>query len=236
MGASIQTESIMFQPSPLGHPPIRCRIVRRRTGAGSLYPEYELFLEGTSESRFFLFAARRRKNARGSTYAISMNRIDSGQFDERIVGKVKSNFLGTLFSIYDAKTGWQRERHEQAAVLYQPNLLGLRGPRKFLLLLPGLTDDDKIRSLTYRPGRCQLHEKFSNDQDIRNIVVLRNKEPLWNDGKPGRHWLVPAHMLTYPDSQSYVLNFSDRVSQASVKNFQVVHHLDCTIGRALDGV
>ena len=36
----------------------------------------------------------------------------------------------------------------------------------------------------------------------------------------------PFIVLMRPDSQSYVLNFSDRVSQASVKNFQVVHHLD----------
>ena len=40
-------------------------------------------------------------------------------------------------------------------------------------------------------------------------MLLRNKSPQWNE-----------------DSQSYVLNFSGRVSMASVKNFQVIHEDD----------
>lgn len=39
-----------------------------------------------------------------------------------------------------------------------------------------------------------------------NLLELHNKTPVWND-----------------DTQSYVLNFHGRVTQASVKNFQLVH-------------
>lgn len=39
-----------------------------------------------------------------------------------------------------------------------------------------------------------------------NLIELHNKTPAWND-----------------DTQSYVLNFHGRVTQASVKNFQIVH-------------
>lgn len=39
-----------------------------------------------------------------------------------------------------------------------------------------------------------------------NLVCLVNKSPTWND-----------------QTQSYVLNFHGRVTQASVKNFQIVH-------------
>lgn len=42
-----------------------------------------------------------------------------------------------------------------------------------------------------------------------NILELHNKSPVWND-----------------ETQSYVLNFHGRVTQASVKNFQVVHDND----------
>jgi len=42
-----------------------------------------------------------------------------------------------------------------------------------------------------------------------NIVELHNKTPVWND-----------------ETQSYVLNFHGRVTQASVKNFQLVHDSD----------
>lgn len=42
-----------------------------------------------------------------------------------------------------------------------------------------------------------------------DIVELHNKTPVWNE-----------------DTQSYVLNFHGRVTQASVKNFQIVHSND----------
>ena len=41
------------------------------------------------------------------------------------------------------------------------------------------------------------------------LIELHNKRPVWND-----------------DTQSYVLNFHGRVTQASVKNFQIVHNSD----------
>ena len=46
---------------------------------------------------------------------------------------------------------------------------------------------------------------------MEHLIELHNKTPVWND-----------------DTQSYVLNFHGRVTQASVKNFQVVHDTDGT--------
>ena len=44
---------------------------------------------------------------------------------------------------------------------------------------------------------------------MSDIVELHNKTPIWNE-----------------ETQSYVLNFHGRVTQASVKNFQIVHSND----------
>lgn len=44
---------------------------------------------------------------------------------------------------------------------------------------------------------------------MEGLVDLKNKTPVWNE-----------------ESQSYVLNFHGRVTQASVKNFQVIHESD----------
>lgn len=49
---------------------------------------------------------------------------------------------------------------------------------------------------------------------MENILELHNKTPVWND-----------------DTQSYVLNFHGRVTQASVKNFQIVHDNDGTYAK-----
>lgn len=55
-------------------------------------------------------------------------------------------------------------------------------------------------------------------KNMDNLIELHNKTPVWND-----------------DTQSYVLNFHGRVTQASVKNFQVVHDSDgsCFISKIL---
>lgn len=50
---------------------------------------------------------------------------------------------------------------------------------------------------------------FTPGQNMDNVVELHNKTPVWND-----------------DTQSYVLNFHGRVTQASVKNFQLIHDSD----------
>lgn len=47
------------------------------------------------------------------------------------------------------------------------------------------------------------------NRSLDNLIELHNKAPVWND-----------------DTQSYVLNFHGRVTQASVKNFQIVHDND----------
>ncbi len=43
-----------------------------------------------------------------------------------------------------------------------------------------------------------------------NIIELHNKTPVWNE-----------------ETASHVLNFNGRVTQASIKNFQIVHSKDC---------
>lgn len=53
-----------------------------------------------------------------------------------------------------------------------------------------------------------LSECFKT-KNMENLIELHNKTPVWND-----------------ETQSYVLNFHGRVTQASVKNFQVVHDTD----------
>lgn len=68
-----------------------------------------------------------------------------------------------------------------------------------------------------------LLSKWQN-KTMENLIELHNKSPVWND-----------------DTQSYVLNFHGRVTQASVKNFQIVHENDpdyivMQFGRVADDV
>lgn len=64
--------------------------------------------------------------------------------------------------------------------------------------------------LVNRPQECDgLLIRYQNRR-TENLIELRNKTPVWNE-----------------DTASHVLNFNGRVTQASVKNFQIVHNKDC---------
>ena len=91
-----------------------------------------------------------------------------------------------------------------------------------------LTGNDEITECTYESGSAQKQSHSESDKmflsseqdnesllskwqtkDLENLIELHNEAPVWND-----------------DTQSYVLNFHGRVTQASVKNFQIVHDND----------
>lgn len=85
--AATDDESFIFQPVPLGHR-VQCRVIRKRL-QGALYPEYEVFLEGTRGGRYFLLSAKRRKRSTGATYVISLRPLEDDLFEDAIVAKVK---------------------------------------------------------------------------------------------------------------------------------------------------
>lgn len=62
---------------------------------------------------------------------------------------------------------------------------------------------------------------------MENLLELHNKTPVWNEGTcRNEHRDRFDESLRRLETQSYVLNFHGRVTQASVKNFQVVHDDD----------
>jgi len=63
--------------------------------------------------------------------------------------------------------------------------------------------------LCYRIFNFSFRSDCWRTKRMDNLIELHNKTPTWND-----------------DTQSYVLNFHGRVTQASVKNFQIVHDSD----------
>lgn len=103
----------------------------------------------TNMDNQMLLCAQRRRVALASHYDISQHDFCTGLFVEGCVGSVQSNFLGTAFTIrrsVQLQTVRKESRIannngdssikdlESAVVLYQPNILGLRGPRKMTLI------------------------------------------------------------------------------------------------------
>ncbi|KAL1110326.1 hypothetical protein AAG570_007859 [Ranatra chinensis] len=196
----------------------KCRITRDRKGMDrGLYPTYFLHLERDYGKKVFLLAGRKRKKSTTSNYLISTDPTDLSRGGESYVGKLRSNLLGTQFTVYDngrspkhlnSKDHMSKPRQELAAVVYDTNVLGFKGPRKMTVILPGMTHNNQRISITPVDDTESLLECLRS-KNMDNLIELHNKTPSWND-----------------DTQSYVLNFHGRVTQASVKNFQIVHDSD----------
>jgi tubby-related protein 1 len=206
--------SFLTTPVPKGYT-LQCYIVRNKKGLkNKMYPTYELYME--EEDRFLLASKKRSKN-KTSNYIISMDPKNLAKESASYLGKLRSNFVGTEFVIYDkginpkevdeesASISLMTVRQELGVVLYESNILGSRGPRKMVAIVPSVRKDGTravFRPLTEKDGVLNKYKADNNSQDL---TVLSNKPPKWND-----------------QVGAYVLNFQGRVTMASVKNFQLV--------------
>ncbi|XP_064629659.1 tubby-related protein 3-like isoform X7 [Lineus longissimus] len=206
-------EEFVMKPAPQGVT-MKCRITRDKKGVDrGMFPTYYLHLERDDGKRVFLLAGRKRKKSTTSNYLVSIDPTDLSRGGESFVGKLRSNMLGTQFTIFDSgenpkKGNTDTSRREVCAVIYETNVLGFKGPRKMTVIIPGMNLDHERVDIRPRSDHDGLIERWKR-KNMENILELHNKTPVWND-----------------DTQSYVLNFHGRVTQASVKNFQIVHDND----------
>ncbi|XP_077449354.1 tubby protein isoform X1 [Stigmatopora argus] len=210
-------EEFSLRPAPQGVR-VKCRITRDKKGMDrGMYPTYYLHLEREDGKKVFLLAGRKRKKSKTSNYLISIDPTDLSRGGESFIGKLRSNLMGTKFTVYDSglnpmKTTTSLEdnnmRQELAAICYETNVLGFKGPRKMSVIIPGMNMDHERVSIRPRNDHESLLARWQN-KSTESVIELHNKTPVWND-----------------DTQSYVLNFHGRVTQASVKNFQIIHDND----------
>jgi len=224
--AEIDTSDLpafLARPGPQGAM-VQCYIQRRKSGLARLYPTYEVYLK---DGEMFLLSARRRKKQKMSNYKVSLDRDDLSRHSSNYFGKLKSNFMGTEFQMFDnginpeklseaQKDGSRTQvRSELATVLYKQNVLGSRGPRKMKVIVPNVDEETgnrvKLQPMTVNES---MLERYKNEADTSDFVVLKNKQPKWND-----------------QVGAYVLNFNGRVTRASVKNFQL-----CNVAKDPDQV
>uniref|UniRef100_A0A6I8NBX8 Tubby-like protein n=1 Tax=Ornithorhynchus anatinus TaxID=9258 RepID=A0A6I8NBX8_ORNAN len=210
-------EEFALRPAPQGLT-IKCRITRDKKGMDrGMFPTYYLHLEREDGKKVFLLAGRKRKKSKTSNYLISVDPTDLSRGGESFIGKLRSNLMGTKFTVYDngvnpskASSGSDTSslRQELSAVCYETNVLGFKGPRKMSVIIPGMDMDHQRVSIQPRNEQETLLARWQNKK-TDSVIELHNKTPVWND-----------------DTQSYVLNFHGRVTQASVKNFQIIHDND----------
>eukprot|EP00899_Mesostigma_viride_P012551 jgi/Mesvir1/21297/Mv21688-RA.1 len=208
----------LMQPGPKDGP-ILCQIIRDK-GKQKMFPKFSLMLD--NESKRFLLSARKRKKSKSSNYLISLDEEDMSRQSGNFFGKLRSNFVGTEFTIYDkgakpkdadhtSLLTQMAPRQELGAVIYQFNVMGTRGPRKMTAMIPRIGPDGQ--RVVVRPGKdgegmLEQYKKNAHGEH-EDLVIMRNNPPKWNE-----------------QLQAYCLNFNGRVTAASVKNFQLVEEKD----------
>uniref|UniRef100_A0A4X2L8Y5 Tubby-like protein n=1 Tax=Vombatus ursinus TaxID=29139 RepID=A0A4X2L8Y5_VOMUR len=207
-------EAYVLRPAPRCRT-VQCVISRDKRGVDKgIFPFYYLYLEGPDGRKHFLLAGRKRKRSKTSNYLISLDSTDLSRDGDNFVGKVRSNVLGTKFTIFDNGVNPEKKtfmpqsariREELGAVCYETNVLGFQGPRKMIIIIPGI--DSQNQRLKVQPQNEQesLLSRLQRGAS-EGLVLLQNKAPSWSY-----------------ESRAYVLNFHGRVTRASVKNFQIVH-------------
>ncbi|XP_017719824.1 PREDICTED: tubby-related protein 2 isoform X3 [Rhinopithecus bieti] len=183
--------------------------------------------ENLAFHKHFLLAGRTRRS-KTCNYLISLDPTDLSRDGDNFVGKVsRSNIFGTKFTIFDNGVNPAREhlikntariRRELGAVCYEPNILGYLGPRKMTVILPGTNTRNQRIDVQPRNERESLLSRYQRGEK-QGLLLLHNKTPLWNE-----------------ENGVYTLNFHGRVTQTSVKNFQIMdpkhpEHLVLQFGR-----
>ena len=213
--------SLLLKPCPKGEGMVQCCIRRNKGIKNALFPEYRMYLKSNnSKTETFLMTSKKRSGNKTSNYLISMSRNDHDKNSDSILGKLRSNFLGTEYMIYDHGKNPDYDdsyydekkdgdiRCELGAILYAASTsLGHKGPRKMKVCI-GKVDDDgnplKVWQATNKDDERMVSCFKKEDTNFDKLLCLENKPPSWNE-----------------DVGAYVLNFSGRVTMASVKNFQL---------------
>ncbi|MBA0597084.1 hypothetical protein Gorai_006899 [Gossypium raimondii] len=228
------------QPGPRDTP-IQCFIRRER--ATSTFRLYMGLSPG--ELSKLLLAAKRVRRATGTDFVISLVGDDFSRSSNKYVGKLRSNFLGTKFNIFDSQPSRDstvcsscescRKTHpgkvaprvttsnyNTAKISYELNILRTRGPRRMQCIM------NSIPVSAIEGGTAPTPTAFTNCLDEHSSPLLDSAGRRPQVGSTSRSMQnVPLVLKNkaprwHEQLQCWCLNFKGRVTVASVKNFQLV--------------
>eukprot|EP00730_Choanoeca_flexa_P018989 TRINITY_DN9261_c0_g3_i2.p1 TRINITY_DN9261_c0_g3~~TRINITY_DN9261_c0_g3_i2.p1 ORF type:complete len:411 (+),score=59.43 TRINITY_DN9261_c0_g3_i2:130-1233(+) len=187
--------------------------VKARRALSQYYVELEVQdAHGVLHKRPILYASK-TKRAKTLYYAIATE--DTDFLRDKYLAKLRSNVMGTQFSLYDdgcapskvmlPENADKKLREEMAAMIYEANMLGVKGPRKMMVHIPTLNQKHERKAVVPVVEDDGLVQRVKVKQ-TDNILTMTNKKPQWDN-----------------QLKAYMLDFHGRVTQASVKNFILVH-------------
>jgi len=201
----------LTRPCRKDDPLVLCYVKRDRSGLNRITPKYSLFMEpagGLQEGQEgrFLVSAQRRKESRTSNYLVSMEQVPQRNSD-KVVGKLRATWSGSEYIIYDHGLNPEKcqtpsvIRRELGVIKFEYDQIG---PGRMKAYVPN-TSPSGVAQLWRPQTEEETMSKALENNDLSRLMVLDTKRPQWDESHGG-----------------YVLNFNGRVSESSVKNFQMV--------------
>ncbi|KAH6808778.1 tubby like protein 3 [Perilla frutescens var. frutescens] len=227
---------------------LQCFIKRNRSTQ-----TYYLFVslsQALADDGKFLLAARKCRRPTCTDYMISLHADDTSKGSETYVGKLRSNFLGTKFVVYDGlpphsgakmAKSWSTRmvgskqispklpagNYPVAHISYELNVLGARGPRRMHCVI------DSIPASAIKPGGIaptQTYFPLTSVDSSPALPFFRIKSNYLDKSLSGPLSSQADSALVlrnkaprwHEQLQCWCLNFHGRVTVASVKNFQLV--------------
>ncbi|KAJ4917403.1 Tubby-like F-box protein 6 [Raphanus sativus] len=230
------------QPGPRDAP-IQCFIKRERaTGIYRLYLGLSPALSGDKSK--LLLSAKKVRRATGMEFVISLSGNDFSRSSTSYIGKLRSNFLGTKFTVYENQpppvysersssnrklppsmrvSPWvssSTHSYNMASILYELNVLRTRGPRRMQCIMNSIP----VSSIQ-EGGQVHFPTEFTNQGNKKNKKSMMDL----CTGNMGGESVVKEPLVLKNKSprwheqlQCWCLNFKGRVTVASVKNFQLI--------------
>ena len=205
---ALSAEAIRGQPLPPAFGVMQC-YVAQDTSKSRLFPVYKLFQQGRDGAPDrFLLAAQLEAGlplVQNKRYIFSTDPDNCSRGSPGYYGMLRSNTLGTKFTIYDAgaKAGAAAggsERRVLGVIVFEPTTGSAAGSyRKMSTLLP-----NQLR--TGADGRPRI-ESWEDIKDGRDMHLLTSKVPNYKNINGSWH---------------YCYKFGGRVKVPSVKNCQLV--------------
>ncbi|KAL7614058.1 hypothetical protein Lser_V15G07259 [Lactuca serriola] len=225
------------QPGPRDSP-IQCYIKRDR--ATSTFRLYYGLTPSEDESDKLLLASKKIRRATSTEFLISLVADDFSRASSAYVGKLRSNFLGTKFIMYDSQPpndesfepnhtrSTRRINTNQisprltaynyniATITYELNVLRTRGPRRMNCSMHYIP----ISSIQ-QGGTAPTPKSFPHSLSSSHSIKQSEKPSHSNSTIKDSLVLKNKSPRWHEQLQCWCLNFKGRVTVASVKNFQI---------------
>jgi len=211
------------QPGPRDAP-LKCFI--RRNRATQSYFLCIGVTDALADDGKFLLAARKYRRPSCTEYLISLDARDTSKGNGTYIGKLRSNFLGTKFTVYDAHppcAGAVASKGPSAHVIgsaqvspmkplpagnypvshisYKVNVLGSRGPRKMNCVMDSIPVS-AIKEGGIAPTQTEFPSSSSNSSSLASVPFFGSKS--------GRLDSSGAQLTTQNESKVALKNKSPR--------------------------